>query len=154
MLKVGGSMSVGGSGCGSSRFPDVDPRCRNEELGRKWETLIALRGEVSKAIEMARKQKVVGHSLDSCVSICAPEKLQALLTEYRDMMSALMIVSQVGLVNTDAISDPYESTEFEGLKIGVAKARGTKCERCWNYSETVGEVAGHPTICTRCAQNL
>ncbi|MBN2397163.1 MAG: isoleucine--tRNA ligase [Deltaproteobacteria bacterium] len=137
-----------------TQFPDVDPRRQDEEIGRKWETLIAVRGEVSKAIEIARKQKIVGHSLDSCVSICAPEKLQALLTEYRDMMSAFMIVSQVDLVAGDVIADPYESTEFEGLKIGVAKARGAKCERCWNYSETVGEIADHPNICERCAQNL
>jgi len=137
-----------------TRFPDIDPRCRDEELGRKWETLIAVRGEVSKAIEMARQQKVVGHSLDSRVAICAPEKLQGLLAEYRETMKDLLIVSQVDLVPEGALSDPYESTEIKGLKIEVAKARGVKCERCWNYSETVGNDSDHPTICTRCARNL
>jgi len=137
-----------------TQFPDVDPRYSDEELGKKWETLIAVKGEISKAIEMARREKVVGHSLDSCVTVQAPEKLQGLLTEYRDTLRALLIVSQVDLVSGDTISDPYESTEFEGLKIGVSKARGVKCERCWNYSETVGDDADNPTICTRCTQNL
>jgi isoleucyl-tRNA synthetase len=137
-----------------TQFPDVDPRYCDDDLGRRWETLIAVRGEVSKAIEMARQQKVVGHSLDSRVTIHAPEKLQALLTEYRATMKDLLIVSQVELASADAISDPYESTEIEGLKIAVSKARGKKCERCWNYSETVGENPDHPTICARCAQNL
>ncbi len=137
-----------------TQFPDVDPHYCDEALGRKWETLIAVKGEISRAIEMARQKKVVGHSLDSCVTIHAPEKLQGLLTEYSDTLKALLIVSQVDIVSTGTISDPYESTEIEGLEVGVSKARGVKCERCWNYSETVGESADHPTICTRCVQNL
>jgi len=137
-----------------TQFPEVDPQYFDEDLGKKWETLIAVKGEMSKAIEIARQKKVVGHSLDSCVDICTPEKLQAFLGEYLDTMKSLLIVSQVNLVPADKISDPYESTEFEGLKIEVSKARGVKCERCWNYSETVGESADHPTICTRCVKNL
>jgi len=137
-----------------TQFPEVDPQYLDEDLGKKWETLIAVKGEVSKAIEIARQKKVVGHSLDSCVNIHAPEKLQAFLKGYLDNMKALLIVSQVNLVPADKVSDPYESTEFEGLKIEVSRARGIKCERCWNYSETVGENADHPTICTRCVKNL
>ncbi len=135
-------------------FPEVDPNYCDDELGSRWETLIAVKGEISKAIEKARQQKVVGHSLDSCVTVFAPEKLQGLLNQYKDMLRALLIVSQVDLVQEDAVVDPYESTEFQGLKIGVSKARGVKCERCWNYSETVGANADHPTICTRCIDNL
>jgi len=137
-----------------TQFSEVDPQYLDEDLGKKWETLIAVKGEVSKAIEIARQKKVVGHSLDSCVNIHAPEKLQAFLKGYLDNMKALLIVSQVNLVPADKVSDPYESTEFEGLKIEVSRARGIKCERCWNYSETVGENADHPTICTRCVKNL
>ncbi|MDI6615084.1 MAG: isoleucine--tRNA ligase [Syntrophaceae bacterium] len=135
-------------------FPDVDDRYRDEELGKKWEKLIAIRGEISKAIEMARQKKVVGHSLDSRVTLQAPEDLQGLLRDYRDTLRALLIVSQVDLVSGETMSDPYESTEFTGLKIGVGKARGVKCDRCWNYSETVGDNTEHPTICARCAKNL
>ncbi|MBW2630384.1 MAG: isoleucine--tRNA ligase [Deltaproteobacteria bacterium] len=137
-----------------AQFPDIDPQYFDEDLGKKWETLIAVKGEVSKAIEIARQKKVVGHSLDSCVNIHAPEKLQAFLEGYLDNMRALLIVSQINLVPADKISDSYESTEFEGLKIEVSKARGLKCERCWNYSETVGKNADHPTICARCVKNL
>lgn len=37
------------------------------------------------------------------------------------------------------------------LWIGVGKAEGGKCERCWNYSLSVGEAQKHPTLCDRCA---
>lgn len=137
-----------------TQFPEVDPRYLDEDLGRRWERLIAVKGEISKAIEIARQKKVVGHSLDSCVNIHAPEKLKTFLTDYIDIMKALLIVSEVNLVSEDKLSDPYESAEFEGLRIDVSKARGLKCARCWNYSATVGESADHPTICARCLKNL
>ena len=137
-----------------TQFPEEDAAYLDEELGKKWETLIAVKSEISKAIEIARQGKIVGHSLDSCVSIRAPEKLKIFLEGYLDTMKTLLIVSQVKIVPEDTLSDPYESTEFEGLKIEVSKALGSKCERCWNYSATVGSNADHPTICARCVENL
>ncbi|HPQ43146.1 MAG TPA: isoleucine--tRNA ligase [Syntrophales bacterium] len=137
-----------------TQFPDVQDRYLDEEVSQKWETLIAVKGEISRAIEMARQKKVVGHSLDSCVHIEAPEKLTTLLEQYLDTMKSLLIVSRMDLVPAGTLSDPYKSTEIEGLKVEVSKAPGMKCERCWNYSEDVGKNADHPTICARCVANL
>ena len=39
----------------------------------------------------------------------------------------------------------------EDLKVTVKPAAGHKCERCWVYSDTVGQDPEHPTLCTRCA---
>ena len=36
------------------------------------------------------------------------------------------------------------------LKVRIERARGGKCERCWNYSEAVGTDATHPGLCERC----
>ncbi len=135
-------------------FPDVNPEYVNKDIGEKWKTLVDLKSEVSKAMEIARQKKVVGHSLDSRVDIFAPEKLRALLENYHEDIKALFIVSEVNILGEDTIENPYESTEFEGLKIGVAKAQGQKCERCWNYSLTVGGNSDHPAICERCVGNL
>jgi len=137
-----------------TQFPDVDAAYVDSTLAEKWQTLIGVRGEVSKAIEIARQEKIVGHSLDSCVTIGAPEKLFGLLESCREDLRALYIVSQVKLAAADDVTGAYESTEFEGLKIAISKAEGTKCERCWNYSVTVGDDTDHPTICTLCMANL
>ena len=40
----------------------------------------------------------------------------------------------------------------EGLGIEVKNADGAKCDRCWSFSDTVGQDADHPTLCARCAQ--
>ena len=138
----------------TTQFPEVKPEYLDDDLNERWKTLISVKSEISKAIELARQNKIVGHSLDARVEIFAPEKLRELLKGYRDEMRTLLIVSQVDIVDKDEIRDPYLSSEFEGLKVGVSKAQGGKCERCWIYDETVGMNGNHPTICERCLENL
>jgi len=138
-----------------AQFPDVDASCVDEALNERWKSLIAVRGEVSRAIETVRQKKIVGHSLDCRVDIAAPGKLQTLLDTYRDELAALFIVSQVNLATESlGFDNPYESAEIQGLTVGIARAGGVKCERCWNYSETVGADSAHPAICGRCRTNL
>jgi len=38
----------------------------------------------------------------------------------------------------------------EGLEIKVEMAPGAKCQRCWNWSESVGMFTEAPEICERC----
>ena len=42
---------------------------------------------------------------------------------------------------------------FNGKKVvaGVTRADGSKCQRCWNYSDAVGADSEHPALCERCA---
>jgi len=137
-----------------AQFPEPNETYMNKELGQKWQNLVNLKGEVSKAIEIARQKKIVGHSLDSRVELFVPDSLKKIIADYEQDMKALLIVSDIAILDEDSIAEPYESTEFAGLKIGVSKAPGQKCERCWNYSSTVGANADHPTICERCLGNL
>ena len=138
-----------------TEFPAVNPAYVNEELGEKWRTLVAVKGEISKAIEAARKNKVVGHSLDAAVAVAPPEKLRELIASHREDLKALQIVSQLDVVTREELAaDAYESKEIEGLYVGVAKARGQKCQRCWIYSEDLGKDPEHPAICGRCLTNL
>jgi len=137
-----------------TRFPEVNEEYRDDELRENWKTLISLRGEIARAIENARKSKIVGHSLDARIKLYAPDKLRRFLAQRREDLKTLNIVSQVDVLEEDSLEAPYESAEFEGLKIGVSKAVGAKCHRCWIYSETVGADAGHPTLCSRCLGNL
>ena len=135
-------------------FPEVSTDYSNKELGQKWQTLVTIKSEVSKAIELARKQKIIGHSLDCSVAIYGPDTVRALLMEHLDDLRALLIVSDVTVVTEDTIDTPYESSEVEGMKVGVTKALGEKCARCWHYSITVGSSTDHATICERCLGNL
>ena len=60
-----------------------------------------------------------------------------------------LIVSEVRLVEGE-VAGGWRSEEIDWLTVKVEKAEAEKCERCWMLHESVGHVAGHPTICSRC----
>jgi isoleucyl-tRNA synthetase len=137
-----------------TQFPEVNGALLQPELAEKWKTLIAVKGEAAKAIETARQNKVLGHSLDAAVAVAAPEKLRPLLETHMEDLRALLIVSDLCVVDEQGIGEAYRSAEIPGLLVGVSRAKGAKCNRCWNYSGTVGANAEHPTLCARCLGNL
>ncbi len=137
-----------------AQFPQENAQYFNAELGERWKTMLEAKAEIAKAIEQARKDKVIGHSLDARVSLAPPEKMREFLQNHSEDLRALLIVSQLQLVAELDIVNPYRSEEIKGLTVGVEKARGVKCERCWIYSESVGTDKAHPTVCGRCVTNL
>ncbi|PYM90221.1 MAG: isoleucine--tRNA ligase [Candidatus Rokuibacteriota bacterium] len=134
------------------RFPDPPREWLDDTLQRDWDRLLEVRREVAKALETARAEKLIGSALEAAVRIPrAPEDLPALLQAKRDLLPTLFLVSRVGLERSASPSTvTYESQDIPGLVIGVDRARGEKCERCWMRSERVGENAAHPTLCERC----
>jgi isoleucyl-tRNA synthetase len=134
------------------RFPEAAREWLDETLKRDWDRLLEVRREVAKALETARNGKLIGSGLEAAVRIMnAPEDLPELLRAKRALLSTLFIVSRVELERGSAApSVTYEGQDIPGLVIGVDRARGEKCERCWTRSEHVGENAAHPTLCERC----
>jgi isoleucyl-tRNA synthetase len=56
---------------------------KDDELATKWETLISVRAEVTKALEQARAEKVIGHSLDSSVTVGLSDDLFAVHEHFQ-----------------------------------------------------------------------
>ena len=134
-----------------NEMPTVDASFEDVELEEKWSRLIGIRSDVSKVLETARAQKIIGQSLGAKVMIQVNDANAALLNEYRDMLASIFIVSQVELTE----NTPEGAVEGEsGLKIAVAVADGEKCERCWTFSKSVGNDSDHPTLCKRCAERV
>jgi isoleucyl-tRNA synthetase len=129
-------------------FPEPVPLPAEEGLVGKWDRLLEVRTEVLKAIETVRATGVVGNSLEAKVVLEAPDDLRPLLTDYRDMLRYLFIVSAVDLA--PLATPTLASAAFPGLKIAVQRAPGQKCERCWNLAPEVGADADYPTLCLRC----
>ena len=129
---------------------DPNPAYKNEELAKKWEKIAHLRKEVNKKIEAQRQEGLIGHSLDARVLLNITNDDYSFLKDYtEDEVSDLFIVSQ-----TKFVDDELENSEIEGISIGVTKALGKKCERCWKYSEEVGKDERYPDVDPRCAKVL
>ncbi|WP_036485662.1 isoleucine--tRNA ligase [Myxosarcina sp. GI1] len=145
-----------------SGWVKVEEEWKKPELNKFWNTIRTLRDEVNKVMEEARKDKAIGSSLDAKVLLYIPDtELRQKLASYNssdilsetnvDELRYFFLASQVELVDSaDAIAQEKYKSDFNIASIAVVKADGEKCDRCWNYSLSVGSFANDPTICDRC----
>ena len=117
--------------------PKAQYRLKGKEF-EQWKTLLGVREKALLEIEQARTGGAIGSSLEAALRIKAPAKEWQILKAYEDELAAICIVSGVELI---------ENKEFD---VEVAAAKGKKCVRCWNFSETVGKNTLHPEICSCC----
>jgi len=121
-----------------SSWPEHDEKLIDASLQERWDRLIDIRALVLKAIEEKRMKGEVGSSLEAKVSLTSKNNLTlTFLKPFKDELHSIFIVSEVDVV---------EGGESEDIDILVQKATGQKCQRCWNYSVTVGEDG----LCKRC----
>jgi isoleucyl-tRNA synthetase len=130
-------------------FPALQPELKDDKLVERWERIMLVRAEASKALEQARVAKTIGHSLDAGMTIVAPAELLAFLHQYLVELPSIFIVSKVELAE-EASGELWASDNIEGLRVRVTAAPGAKCERCWCYSEQLGQDGDHPGICPKC----
>jgi len=135
-------------------FVPVNDSYKNPDLAGRWEDILAVRKEVTKSLELARKEKAIGHSLDASVILGLSAGLMEKLTVYRDQLRAIFIVSSVELAEIESVEDTIESETVPGLKIKVSPSPDAKCERCWVHDPTVQDDGSHPGICNRCLNAL
>lgn len=123
------------------------------ELENRWENLMSIRSEVTKALEKARNDKVIGHSLNAEVILYPAENIKDVISYFKTQLETIFIVSKVTVMKFDDAKDDIDY-QSEGLKIKIKTAPGRKCSRCWVYSETVGQDPEHPDLCHKCVTNL
>ncbi len=119
-----------------------------------WNYLVDLRSLITKAIELKRKDKVVGHSLDCKIDIYAQSPIKERIESVKQHLREFFIVSHVDIKEfKEAPGNAYEDEDFKGIKVMVEKAPWRKCARCWVYSEEGKEVEG-VFLCKRCIEIL
>lgn len=122
----------------------------DDALNEKWSRLAALRDDVNKALEEARRDKVIGKPLEAWVTVYARDDVADFLEGIDSSeLAALCIVSKLRVVRGAGEGMPGEN--FEGIRIAIERASGDKCERCWMYVDSIGQNAKHATLCARCA---
>jgi len=132
-------------------FLPLKSEYKNETLAERWEPILKVRKEVTKAIELERKSKTLGHSLDASVTLGLPADLMARLEPYRDGLPFIFIVSSVTLRPLAEVQGGYDG---EGIRVKVEKSGEPRCERCWVHDPTVGANKSHPGVCQRCLDAL
>ncbi len=134
-------------------FPGFNEKYHDEELERRWSELFILRNEVNKALELKRAERFIGNSLEAKVVLFLSDKYKNYLVQKIDFLPTFFIVSAVE-ISDQSFEDSYKSTEIPGIEIAVQHAPGKKCQRCWNWSESVGLFSEAPDVCERCYKVL
>ena len=128
-------------------YPVVNEEYENEEIRTKWEKIVDIKEIVSKKLEEARAEKVIGHSLNAKVTLYAEGDLYKFIKDNLKLLQSVFITSGV------EVEENQRDAEVK-LGVKVEQAEGEKCERCWMFSNTVGEDKENPTICHRCSEVL
>jgi len=137
------------------QFPLVDDVQADEERDALWERLLSIRGEITKVLEAARRDKVIGLSLDAEVLLQVAGETAEFLADKWELLQEICIVSSLqALPDLEKMENvtAVKSEEVHDLMIAVRPASGEKCERCWTVSDSVGRDKEHPSLCRRCAQ--
>ena len=113
-----------------------------------WAVMLSVRDAALKALEEERKKETIGRSEEAQVTISAAEQAHQVLERNRKHLRELLKVSSVVLEKATS------GNGAAAIHVKVARAQGTKCERCWTYSTHVGEDKQYPTVCERCSQAL
>jgi isoleucyl-tRNA synthetase len=134
-------------------FP-ADAVAADVRLLDRYTQLFALRSEVQKHLEAARRDKVIGSSVEAQVVLSADGQARELIAANLAELPTLFITSQVKLEPSGPKSQAL--TIGAGFPPGavraeVRRADGNKCPRCWTYSEAVGQ--GGP-LCLKCREAL
>jgi isoleucyl-tRNA synthetase len=140
----------------------LDPQWQQEEMAKGWRRLRDTRDDINKLLDQARTEKLIGSSLEAKALLCIdgtpfPEHLPpfANSTNQVDELRYFFLVSQVEFVDTQTWEQAeYHVSGLHGLKVAITKADGHKCDRCWNYSDTVGTHHEHDILCDRCVGAL
>ncbi|MFZ7130195.1 isoleucine--tRNA ligase [Avibacterium avium] len=117
-----------------------------------WQQVLKLRDEVNRVLEQARADKVIGAALEAEVTLYANEEYAKILSQLGDELRFVLITSKAE-VKPLAEAD-VEDGEVDGFKVKVVRSANEKCPRCWHYSDTIGTNPAHPTLCSRCVENV
>jgi isoleucyl-tRNA synthetase len=136
-----------------SDWPVFSKSYEDDQLLDKWNILLDIRKDVSKALEIARNNKTIGNSLEARVEITTDDNQTGnLLNKEFENLADFFIVSEVDLKD-NLEKDTYQG-ENSKITIYVEEAKGKKCERCWKFDTTVGEDKEYEDVCERCASVL
>ncbi|MFO0032861.1 MAG: class I tRNA ligase family protein, partial [Cyanobacteriota bacterium] len=123
--------------------------------------VLELRNQVNRLLEGCRSRGELGASLEARVQLQLDEgeaasalrsSLETLRTTGHqdvDKLEDWLLVSAVER-DGEALQPVLAEASLDGVTVRIARAEGSKCERCWHYSTDLATHLSHPTLCGRC----
>ncbi len=135
-------------------YNDADHITVSDADNTFWQQLLDVRDAVNRALEQARRDDVIGGSLQAEVTLYAAPDLAHKLNSLADELRFVLLTSAAVVDSMDAAPADAVATAMDGLAVKVAKTSYQKCERCWHHRPEVGTIDAHPSLCQRCVTNI
>lgn len=132
-------------------FPDVPAAWRDDALAARWERVRELRRVVTGALEVERREKRIGSSLQAAPVVHLASAADADLLAGLDP-AGLAITSGIELRTDPPPAGAFTLPDVPGVAVVPALATGGKCARCWQVLPEVTAETGE--LCRRCADAL
>ncbi len=129
-------------------MPETPEAWLDAALAEKWAGIRKVRRVVTAALEIERREKVIGASLEAAPEVYVADAAtrDALGTvDFED----IAITSDVTLLGDAAPEGAFQLPEIDGIAVVFRQADGEKCQRCWKILPDVG-THGHDAVCGRC----
>ncbi|MES5098400.1 isoleucine--tRNA ligase [Agrobacterium sp. BA1120] len=135
------------------QFPEVPAEWKNEALEAKWDKIRKVRTVVTGALEVERREKRIGSSLEAApvVHIADAELMAAL--DGRDF-AEICITSAISVVAGEGPADGFRLSEVQKVSVEQKLAEGRKCARSWRITTDVGSDPAFPDVSARDAVAL
>jgi isoleucyl-tRNA synthetase len=134
------------------RFEALEDLPEDSSSDPAWDRLMKLRDEVAVILEEARREKIIGSSLEGAIRIGGAEALAGDLEATGlgpDGLADFFIVSGLSL-NGPPEAAARASAVYEGVTLAFSRAPGRRCDRCWK----VTPEADADGLCERCRRAL
>ncbi|MFN9544079.1 MAG: class I tRNA ligase family protein, partial [Alphaproteobacteria bacterium] len=130
-------------------FPELPAEWADKALADRWQRLRDLRRVVTGALEIARRDKVIGASLEAAPTLQVANADDATLLKGLDL-AEIAITSAAHVSTAPAPDGAFRLDDVPGVAVAFARASGSKCARCWKILPDVGKSQAHPHLCQRC----
>jgi isoleucyl-tRNA synthetase len=127
-------------------FPELPEAWLRPELDECWQRIRDIRRVVTGALEIERREKRIGASLEAAPTVWLGAKDVALLDGLD--LAELAITSGITLRTDAPPAKAFRLDDVLGVAVRPDLARGRKCARCW---QVLAEVEASPrALCRRC----
>lgn len=135
------------------QFPEVHAEWKNEALDAKWDKIRKVRTVVTGALEVERREKRIGSSLEAApvVHIADGALMDAL--EGQDF-AEICITSAISVVSGEGPADAFRLGDVQKVSVEQKLAEGRKCARSWRITTDVGSDPAFPDVSARDAAAL
>ncbi|MGE6698648.1 isoleucine--tRNA ligase [Hyphomonas sp. NPDC076900] len=131
------------------QFPATPEGWLAPQLAARWEKIFAVRRVVTGALEVERREKRIGASLEAAPKVIIADK--ALIDAFEGESAAdIFITSGADLVlAAEGPSGAFTLPDAPGIWVVPEKASGIKCRRSWKYFDPATADPAFPDITPR-----